>query len=141
MSWHTAKAGRGVRRFRLDRIDSAEILPVSYSLPKGFSLDDELRGNQVLSPAPVDEVMRVRYSPRIARWIAEREQREQNPDGSVTLEHPMLDIDWAVRYVLQYGAEAEVVSPSRVREAICRQLKRTVNSGAAIQGGRDTKDG
>ncbi len=117
---------KAVRRFRLDRIDSAEILPVSYSLPKGFSLDDELRGNQVLSHAPVDEVMRVRYSPRIARWIAERERREQDPDGSVTIEHPMLDIDWAVRYVLQYGAEAEVVSPSRVREAICRQLERAI---------------
>jgi len=112
----------------LDRIESAEILPVSYSLPKGFSLDEELCGTKVLSPTPVDEVMRVRYSPRIARWIAERERREQDVDGSVTLEHPMLDIDWAVRYVLQYGAEAEVVSPSRVREAICRQLERAVAS-------------
>jgi predicted DNA-binding transcriptional regulator YafY len=119
---------KAVRRFRLDRIDSAEILPVSYSVPKGFSLDDELRGNQVLSHAPVDEVMRVWYSPRIARWIAERERSEQDVDGSVTLEHPMLDIDWAVRYVLQYGAEAEVVSPSRVREAICRQLEHAIAS-------------
>jgi predicted DNA-binding transcriptional regulator YafY len=117
---------KAVRRFRLDRIDSAEILPASYSLPKSFSLGDELRGNRVLSPAPPDEVMRVRYSPRIARWIAEREQREQDADGSVTLEHPLLDVDWAVRYVLQYGAEAEVVTPSRAREAICRQLERAI---------------
>jgi predicted DNA-binding transcriptional regulator YafY len=122
---------KAVRRFRVDRIASAEILPMSYSLPKDFSLEGELRGNQVLSPAPVEEVMRVRYSPRIARWIAEREQGEQDADGSVTLEHPMVDIDWAVRYVLQYGAEAEVLSPSRVREVICRQLERSVAGVAA----------
>src|SRR5574341_906906 len=79
--------------------------------------------------------MQVRYSPRIARWIAEREQREPNADGSVTLEHPMLDIDWAVRYVLQYGAAAEGVSPRRVREALCRQLARIVASVAAVTSG------
>jgi len=66
--------------------------------------------------------MRVRYSPRIARWIAEREGRELEPDGSLTMEHPLADIQWGVRHVLQYGPDAEVLEPADVRDELTRRL-------------------
>lgn len=33
--------------------------------------------------------MRVRYSPRIARWIAERERLAEEADGSVAMDVPV----------------------------------------------------
>jgi predicted DNA-binding transcriptional regulator YafY len=74
--------------------------------------------------------MRVRYSPRIARWIAEREGVEPDADGSLTLEHPLLDVQWGVRHVLQYGPDAEVVEPADVREEIARRLGALVDRQA-----------
>ena len=66
--------------------------------------------------------MRVRYSPRIARWIAEREGVQPDADGSLTLDHPLLDVQWGVRHVLQYGPDAEVLEPNDVREEIRRRV-------------------
>jgi predicted DNA-binding transcriptional regulator YafY len=67
--------------------------------------------------------LRLRYSPRIARWIAEREGKPLADDGSLTLEHPLADRDWAVRHVLQYGPEVTVLEPVDVRQAVVERLE------------------
>ncbi len=67
--------------------------------------------------------MTVRYSPKIARWIAEREGVPLDADGSLTMEHPLADSDWGVRHVLQYGSEAEVLEPQSLRQEVARKLE------------------
>jgi predicted DNA-binding transcriptional regulator YafY len=111
----------GVLSFRVDRIEAAGELDESYEIPATFSVDEYLNDRKVLRPDGARS-MRVRYSPRIARWIAEREGVEPEADGSLTLEHPLLDVQWGVRHVLQYGPDAEVVEPAEVREEIARRL-------------------
>jgi predicted DNA-binding transcriptional regulator YafY len=64
----------------------------------------------------------------VARWIAERETGVARDDGSLEVEYPLADTDWAVRHVLQYGPEAEVVSPQTVRDEIRRRLERAAQS-------------
>jgi predicted DNA-binding transcriptional regulator YafY len=64
----------------------------------------------------------VKYSPKIARWIAEREGVAPDSDGSLTIDHPLADADWGVRHVLQYGADAEVLEPTGMRDEIKRRL-------------------
>lgn len=66
--------------------------------------------------------MRVRYSPRIARWIAEREGKALAADGSLEMEHPLPDWEWGMRHVLQYGRDAEVVEPAALRERLKARL-------------------
>jgi len=66
--------------------------------------------------------MRVRYSARVARWIAERDGVELDADGSLTMEHPLADVQWGVRHVLQYGPDAEVLEPADVRVEVVRRL-------------------
>lgn len=118
---------KAVRRFRLDRIDSAEVLRAEYVIPKTFRFDNELASHRVLSHDVAPEFMRVRYTTRIARWIAEREGCTLSEDGSVELEHPVLDVEWAVRYVLQYGGEAEVLTPVPIRDAIRLRLEAIIS--------------
>jgi hypothetical protein len=74
--------------------------------------------------APVDgaPTMRVRYSPRIARWIAEREGKPLAADGALVMEHPLADWDWGGRHVLQYGRDAEVVEPAALRARLTERL-------------------
>jgi proteasome accessory factor C len=64
----------------------------------------------------------IRYSPAIARWIAEREGRELEAGGGLTLELPCADAEWAVRHVLQYGPDAEVLAPAEIRMAVRQRL-------------------
>jgi predicted DNA-binding transcriptional regulator YafY len=57
-------------------------------------------------------------TPAIARWLAERVGRALAGDGGLTVEHPCADGEWAVRHVLQYGPDAEVLGPGAVRAAV-----------------------
>jgi predicted DNA-binding transcriptional regulator YafY len=66
--------------------------------------------------------MTVRYSPRIARWLAEREGKKLDADGGLTLEYPLADESWAIRHVLQYGPDAEILSPARLRQQLVAKL-------------------
>ena len=44
--------------------------------------------------------------------------------GWFSITHPLADIQWGVRHVLQYGPEAEVLDPPEVRAAIAASLQR-----------------
>jgi predicted DNA-binding transcriptional regulator YafY len=118
----------GLRFFRLDRVEDVEVLEDRYERPKDFSLDAVMRDGRAFQ-APEGGTLRVGYSPNVARWIAEREGKALEADGSLTLEHPLADTDWAVRHVLQYGADAEVLEPAAVRQDIARRLAGIAGAG------------
>jgi len=111
----------GVRFFRLDRVERVTVMEDGYRLPSRESVERLLVAGKPFHSEHAG-VLTVRYSPRIARWIAERERMSLADDGSLTLEHPLADTDWAVRHVLQYGPDAEVIAPAEVREQIRTQL-------------------
>lgn len=112
---------KGIRVFRVDRIEQADPLDETFAAPDLTALDAQLtRGPVFVSQAPV--TLRVRFSPRIARWIEEHEQGTIEPDGSYVVEYRLADIDWAVRHVLQYGPEAAIVDPPEARQAIRARL-------------------
>jgi predicted DNA-binding transcriptional regulator YafY len=73
-------------------------------------------------------MLRIRYSAGIARWIRERHEGTSEVDCSFVVEHPSADVEWAIRHVLQFGAEAEVVAPADVRRAIGERLNVMLNT-------------
>lgn len=113
----------GLRIFRLDRVAAVAPTPDMYEIPTTFRLADAIQEGRALSPRiPLE--MTVRYSPRIAPWIAEREEGEANEDGSFVVRHPLADFGWGMRHVLQYGAEAEVLDPPELRVALAEKLRK-----------------
>lgn len=115
------ESGEGIRVFRMDRLEHAEALDERFEPQPGFSADAVLQEGRVLV-APGAATMRVRYSPAVARWIAEREGRAPGADGALVLDHPLADREWAMRHVLQYGPDAEVLAPADLREALRERL-------------------
>ncbi len=116
-SWYVlghCEVSGGVRVFRTDRILAVEAAGRTFEVPGDFDAGEYLAGGRVYRAGEEMEV-RVRYSPRIARWIAEREAGEEGPDGSWTVTHHVSDPHWIVRHVLQYGPDAEVLEPESVR--------------------------
>jgi proteasome accessory factor C len=132
-TWYLAalcEESAGVRVFRLDRLEAAAVLDAPYTVPPTFALKEIVRDGRVFN-GPVVRTMTVRYSPRIARWIAEREGRPLAGDGSLTVDRPLADADWAVRHVLQYGPDAEVVAPDAMRAAVAGRLAALLGGGTA----------
>ncbi len=120
----------GVRVFRLDRVLEACRTDEAFRVPEDFRVEDYLDGGRVFRAEESDRV-RIRYGPRIARWIRERAafrgwELEDAPDGGVTLEHEVADPRWVVQHVLTYGADAEVLEPESyralVRDAVAELL-------------------
>lgn len=117
------ESSEGLRIFRMDRVEELTILSDRYEIPGSFSVRDALEKGKGLQADASVTGMRVRYSPTVARWIAEREGVEPDADGSVTIDHPLADADWGVRHVLQYGPEAEAIAPEAIRKEIVRRLE------------------
>lgn len=112
-----------LRVFRLDRVQGAALLDMSFEVPEDFEPAAVLREPRRIFQSDRPGTLTVRYSPRIARWIAEREGVEPGGDGSLTLAHPLADLDWAARHVLQYGPEAEILDPPEARAEVRRRLE------------------
>ena len=113
-----------IRVFRLDRLEGADVEGGSYEMPADYSVDRVLEEGRAFVREQDVPHFRVRYSAKIARWIAEREGRELEADGTLVVERPMASQAWAVRHVLQYGAEAEVLGPPEVIESVSAALDR-----------------
>jgi proteasome accessory factor C len=117
------ESSEGLRVFRIDRVEEAAVLSDRYEIPSDFSVSRTLKEGKGLKAEIPSAGIKVRYSARIARWIAEREGVEPGSDGSLTFEHPLADADWGVRHALQYGPDAEVLEPVALRDEIRRRLE------------------
>lgn len=116
----------GLRVFRFDRIAAAHGGTERFRALDGFALDHVIREGRVLV-GDAGTPMRVRYAARIARWIAEREGTPLEADGSTVVTHEAITEDWAVRHVLRYGPDAEILEPASLRAAVVARL-RTIGS-------------
>ena len=121
--WYVVTVGDdgALRHFRLDRIEQVTVLDECFE-PDGTVVNRVMESGRAFA-SDTTRTMTVRYSPRIARWVAEREGATLAADGSLTLEHPVADESWAVRHVLQYGPEAEVVGPPEMRAVMATRLR------------------
>ncbi len=119
------ESSNGIRFFRLDRIEEVVVTDLTYDKPPVDAMPNLVDGVKPLHGTS-NMTMRIRYSPRIARWIAEREGAELSVDKSLTLEHPVHDLGWAVRHVLQYGPDATVEAPEQLRRLVTEQLREMV---------------
>ena len=123
--WYTVahcESSDGVRFFRLDRVEDVQLLDARFAAASHASVEEIVRQGRAFHRDGA-RTLTVRYSARIARWIAEREGKPLAEDGTLTVEHPLADVDWAVRHVLQYGPEVDVLEPAEVREAVVSRLR------------------
>jgi proteasome accessory factor C len=115
--------GDAVRAFRVDRILEAVPGPETFQVPDDFDPHDFITGGKVFRSDGETDVV-VRYSPRVARWIAEKGPCERCEDGSVRVTHRVADRRWIVRHVLQYGRDAEIEAPAEFRALLASSLGR-----------------
>jgi len=129
--WYTiGHCGRAdaVRVFRLDRIVQARLTEEHFQIPADFDAGEYLEEGRVFRSDTEVEV-HVRYSRRVADWVRERGPVEEESDGAVVVGYRVADPDWAVRHVLRYGREAELLGPPELREMVAGVLERVSKPG------------
>jgi len=112
----------GMRVFRLDRVLEAAECDGTFEVPADFDAGEWVQAARVYR-ADRDVEVRVRYSPRVARWIRERAAAgmvgwEEETDGSVVIRHRVADPHWVVSHALRYGPDAEILEPDELRAMV-----------------------
>jgi len=126
VGWCAVK--EGMRVFRLDRILEAAEGDGTFEVPRDFDPAAYVSAARVYH-AEHDVEVRVRYSPKIVRWVRERAAAgkvgwEEEPDGSVVIRHRVADPHWVVSHALGYGPDAEILEPVEIREMMREVVER-----------------
>jgi predicted DNA-binding transcriptional regulator YafY len=117
-------ARKDKRTFAIDSMSDLTVLARTFSKPGDFNVEEYAAGSisGVLTSGESTEVA-VRFETRVAkaaeaaRIVAER-QVVHHPDGSVEIRYRVSDVDELVRWVLGWGAQAEILRPASARERI-----------------------
>ena len=73
------------------------------------------------------------FAPRQARWIRERKWHrsarvQEELDGALVLRLKVAETSELRRWILQFGSEAEVLSPASLRRAVGEELARAATA-------------
>jgi predicted DNA-binding transcriptional regulator YafY len=113
-----------LRTFRLDRIQSVELLPETFVPQKDVTARTYFEGSwEVFSGEPVEVV--VRFTGSAAKRVATdrhhaREAVERMPDGSVLYRVTVRGLAEIQRWILGFGDQATVLSPDDLKENLAR---------------------
>jgi len=120
---------KDMRTFAMDSISDPVVLAKTFVKPSDFDVERYAGGSisGVLHTGAATEVT-VRFAARVAKAaIAARvvndRQIERLHDGSVDIAFRVADVDELVRWVLGWGAQAEVLSPPEARTRIAALAK------------------
>ena len=115
-----------MRLFRLDRVQSVEILDVPVDPPAGAEPIDVTQG--VFRPSPTDELVELEVSP-LGRWVAEYypcERVEELAEGHQRVTLRARDSDWIVKLALRLGDAGRVVAPAAMAERVRAEAGRAL---------------
>jgi len=132
-NWHLiayCRRSRGLRDFALSRIRKLSRSDRSFSPPSGLpAIKEYLERHFGIFSGTSSMKVRVRFSPSVARWVKEQvwhpKQRQRwDRQGRLVLEVPVTDLREIKREILKFGAEAEALSPARLRREISQEISR-----------------
>lgn len=117
-----------IRTFKIERIREAELTPEMYEMPAGWSASEYLKGAWGIFHDDEVEV-RIRFSRSVAAALAEAiwhpsQEIVEETDGNVLYTARVAGIVEITPWILSWGAEAEVLSPPALRDAVASAVHR-----------------
>jgi predicted DNA-binding transcriptional regulator YafY len=137
-----------VRDFALHRIRSVHVLDESSVIDPRFRFEHYMRDAFSIEKGPRLARVTIRFSPRQARWIRERQWHptariHERRDGTCVLTMKVGGLGEVRRWAMQFGPDAEILSPRRLRRETQRQLSAALQlykrSGGTRRGHPDRK--
>jgi len=125
--------GQGrIKHYKVDRIEDAEALDRPSRRPAEFDATAHLASSfGVYHREGTPTKVRVRFAPAAARFVSESgwhasQRLTDLPDGGVLAEFRLSSTEALKRWVLGFGAKAEVVEPDWLRSEVAEELRATV---------------
>ncbi|HEU4491253.1 MAG TPA: WYL domain-containing protein [Jiangellales bacterium] len=122
------RRARGVRLFRLDRVEAAYVLDVPAEVPPHARPRDLAAG--LFQPSPDDDLVTLDLDPG-ARWVGDHypcESVEDRDDGSRRIRLRTPDPRWVRRLVLRLGGAARIADPPELAEAVRRDAREALTA-------------
>jgi len=129
-SWYMAARDQGrrqVRDFALPRVEDVHVLDERYQIPEAWTFERYMRGSFRIEKGGTPTLVQIRFAPRQAPWIREKTWHptakiRDTRDGGCLLTMRVSGLGEVKSWVLQFGAEAEVLKPHALRLAVRREL-------------------
>jgi predicted DNA-binding transcriptional regulator YafY len=117
-----------VRDFALHRIQSPVVLDEGFAVDPSFDFAAYMKDAFSIEKGVKPLTVAVRFGPRQARWIRERRWHptariQDRLDGGCVLRMQVAGLGEVKRWVMQFGAEAEVLAPKSLRSAVAEDLR------------------
>lgn len=119
-----------LRVFALDRIRRLEPTEERFEPPAESAIESRLQASFGVFQGPA-ETVRVRFAAEVADFIREKEwhpsqQLAREPDGALLFTAEVAVTEEIKRWILGWGARAEVLAPARLRADIRREGREMV---------------
>lgn len=116
-----------IRMFALHRIQHHELTCEFFVPPDDASIEAFFSSAFFVEHTQQEHRVTIKFGPHAARYIRERKWHQsqellEHDDGSCTLSFIAPSLDEVKRWVLMYGAEAEVLEPEAFRDTIRSEL-------------------
>ncbi|MDX2033393.1 MAG: WYL domain-containing protein [Blastocatellia bacterium] len=117
------------RVFLVSRIQELSVLEDGFEVPPGFTPQEYLHSSFGMMLGAEPQCVVVIFDEYQARWIRERgkfhatEEREELPGGRLQLTMTVTNLYGVKRFIMQYGAHAEVVEPEELRDSVGREAQ------------------
>ncbi|WP_026891496.1 helix-turn-helix transcriptional regulator [Lacrimispora aerotolerans] len=114
-----------IRMFKIVRMSDVQMTQEVFiekmpeSLPSGSQTQEDSKWIEICLKISADGAYRV---------YDEFEEKDitKNKDGSFTIITHLPENEWLIRYILSFGADAEVVSPQHIRDTIENELNKII---------------
>lgn len=126
-----AAQGR-VKHYKVDRVEEVEVLARPFARPEGFDLAAHMASAFGVYRDGEPITVEIRFSPSVSRYVREarwHESQELAPqaDGGVLATFTVSGTEEIKRWVLGFGAKAEVLGPEDLRREVAEELRVTLS--------------
>jgi len=117
------------RIFRIDRIKELKLTAENFELPADFSLAEELDNAWGVEQGEEEMEVEVKFSGRAARFVPEYHWNDKQEIKDISENEIVFKVKTSSReeikkWILGYGAEAEVLQPKNLREEMKQEIEK-----------------
>lgn len=117
-----------IRLFALSRIKSFKLKDIQFRPHTDFNIEDIMKTSFGIYINKKISNVKIKFSAFQSRWIKEKvwhpsQQIKGNKDGSIVLSLKVNNLEELKRWVLQYGKEAEVITPKVLRNDMKKEFE------------------
>ncbi|PUU86384.1 Predicted DNA-binding transcriptional regulator YafY, contains an HTH and WYL domains [Halanaerobium congolense] len=121
------------RIFRIDRIKELKLTAENFELPADFSLAEELDNAWGVEQGEEEMEVEVKFSGRAARFVPEYHWNDKQEIKDISENQIIFKVKTSSRqeikkWILGYGAEAEVLQPKNLREEMKQEIEKMLEN-------------